>query len=591
MGSLNFKIYRNNGDNSFTDIDFEFTGFQTCDASWGDYDNDGYLDILVSGCNNSYCSNTYYFEAKIYKNNGNDTFTAISSSLTGVRYCSLAWGDYNNDGKLDILLTGSRSTSVSKIYRNDGMISNTIPSIPLNLNSDFFENKITLKWNKASDNETSQDGLSYNVSIGTYPDTIDICSPMADISNGFRRIATMGNSQLDTSYLLNSNNLIVCQEYYYKVQAIDNSFAGSPFSVSSTFFVPLTVDAGDDLSITCGSAANISAISNYNGSGNLSYLWDPSAGLSATNIGNPIATPLVTTKYKVIVTSTDGCEATDSITVVVNNISVDAGNNQSVTCGSSTNLSVTTNYNGLGELSYTWSSSNGLDNSNIQNPTANPIETTTYYVTVTSSEGCEANDSITVFVNPIIIDTGNDKTITCGSSTNLSVSTNYNGSGVLNYFWVPVDGLNDANLQNPVANPLETTKYYLTVTSPEGCESIDSITVFVNPISLNAGNDKTITCSGSTNLTVTSNYAGSGILNYTWYPEVGLSSTSVHNPVASPLETTTYYVTATSTENCSAVDSVTVYVIPLTVNAGIDKTITCGGATIFLHQQIVLAVL
>ncbi len=61
--------------------------------------------------------------SKIYHNNGNNTFTEQTSiSLTGVGYGSAAWGDYDNDGYLDILLTGynEQSISVSKIYHNNG---------------------------------------------------------------------------------------------------------------------------------------------------------------------------------------------------------------------------------------------------------------------------------------------------------------------------------------------------------------------------------------------------------------------------------------------------------------------------------------
>ena len=491
------KIYKNNGNGIFIDINASLYSVCASSSQWGDYDNDGYLDIIIAGYDGSGTI------TNIYKNNDNDVFTDIILEIPGSGLGDVAWADYNNDGLLDVLITGmclegQYAYNFTKIFRNNNTTENSKPNFPTILTTAYQDNKIFLQWNKSNDNETPQYGLSYNVRIGTQPNAIDMCSPIAKILDGYRKIVSLGNSQLDTCYILDASDLIVCKPYYFSVQTIDHCYEGSVLSSEDTFFVPLIIDVGTNLSLTCGG---------------------------------------------------------------------------------STNLSVTTNYNGSGELSYTWHPSNSLDNSNIQNPIANPIETTTYYVTVTSSDGCDENDSITVFVNPIIIDTGIDKTITCGSSTNLTVSTNYNGAGVINYSWNPAYGLNDPSIQNPVANPLETTKYYVTVTSSDGCESADSITVFVNPISLNAGNDKTITCSGSTNLTVTSNYGGSGILNYSWYPEVELSSTSVYNPVASPLETTTYYVTATSTENCSAVDSVTVYVIPLTVNAGIDKTITCGGAT------------
>ena len=60
--------------------------------------------------------------SKIYRNNGDNTFTEQTSiTLTGVNYSSAAWGDYDNDGDLDILLTGyTGSGRISKIYRNNG---------------------------------------------------------------------------------------------------------------------------------------------------------------------------------------------------------------------------------------------------------------------------------------------------------------------------------------------------------------------------------------------------------------------------------------------------------------------------------------
>src|SRR5674476_588950 len=87
-------------------------------VAWGDYNSDGYPDILLTGYNGS------GFVSKIYENNGNGTFaedTTADSLLKGVATGSVAWGDYNSDGRLDILLTGdSGSGYVSKIYKNNG---------------------------------------------------------------------------------------------------------------------------------------------------------------------------------------------------------------------------------------------------------------------------------------------------------------------------------------------------------------------------------------------------------------------------------------------------------------------------------------
>jgi len=68
--------------------------------SWGDYDNDGDLDLALSG-------DTYVISiSRIYRNDGNDTFVDINAGLTGVDPGSLSWGDYDNDGDLDLALAG-----------------------------------------------------------------------------------------------------------------------------------------------------------------------------------------------------------------------------------------------------------------------------------------------------------------------------------------------------------------------------------------------------------------------------------------------------------------------------------------------------
>lgn len=80
------KIYKNNGDKTFT----EQTGISLPDGagSWGDYNNDGFLDILVG--------------SKIYKNNGNETFTEQTDISNIYISDSGNWADFDHDGLLDI---------------------------------------------------------------------------------------------------------------------------------------------------------------------------------------------------------------------------------------------------------------------------------------------------------------------------------------------------------------------------------------------------------------------------------------------------------------------------------------------------------
>jgi hypothetical protein len=109
------KVYHNNGDGTFTDINAGLPGVVDSSVAWGDYDNDGRLDILLTG------SAASGYIAKVYHNNGDGTFTDIGAGLTGVYASSVAWGDYDNDGRLDILLTGSIGypNSIAKVYHNN----------------------------------------------------------------------------------------------------------------------------------------------------------------------------------------------------------------------------------------------------------------------------------------------------------------------------------------------------------------------------------------------------------------------------------------------------------------------------------------
>lgn len=117
-GNLRSKIYQNNQDGSFTDINAGLVGVgkfpRFCSISWGDYDNDGDLDIALAGDSDD------GRVSKIYRND-DGSFIDVNAGIIPVKECALDWGDYNNDGLLDLAITGdSENGPVSRIYRNDG---------------------------------------------------------------------------------------------------------------------------------------------------------------------------------------------------------------------------------------------------------------------------------------------------------------------------------------------------------------------------------------------------------------------------------------------------------------------------------------
>jgi hypothetical protein len=284
-------VYKNNGDNTFSlQMSILLDGVGYSDCEWADFDNDGHLDIILSGATRAFSVWNYPHISQIYKNRGDGTFELFLTPMMGVWDSQIAYGDYDNDGYADIFLTGtytrhilsgnhiSESTSkiyrnmgdeglieaftvpagsgawgdydndgdldliiagsVSKIFRNDNTLPNSIPSTPSNLNANINYNEVTLSWDKSVDNETSQDGLHYNIVIGTSPNGIDILSPMADRTTGFRKVVRKGNSQTNSWTIKN----LPAGTYYWSVQAIDGSFAGSQFADEETFDMPIPVE-------------------------------------------------------------------------------------------------------------------------------------------------------------------------------------------------------------------------------------------------------------------------------------------------------------------------------------------------------------
>src|SRR5437773_5816887 len=94
-------LYHNNRDGTFTKITsgrIVTDGGNSFGAAWGDYDNDGFLDLFVANVNQ---------KNFLYRNNGDGTFTKITSGaiVNDVGYSwGAAWGDYDNDGFLDLFV-------------------------------------------------------------------------------------------------------------------------------------------------------------------------------------------------------------------------------------------------------------------------------------------------------------------------------------------------------------------------------------------------------------------------------------------------------------------------------------------------------
>lgn len=320
----------------------------------------------------------------------------------------------------------------------------------------------------------------------------------------------------------------------YTVTVTDSNGCSNTDDVNVTVDAVPTANAGSDIAICSGNSAGLSA------SGGTSYAWSPSGGLSSTSIYNPTANPSSTTTYTVTVTNVQGCTDSDNIIVTVNPLpSANAGSDDAICFGNSTNLNAT------GGTDYAWSPSGGLSSTSISNPVANPTSTTTYYVTVSDANGCSSTDDVSVTVNPLpAADAGADAAICEGSSVMLGAD------GGTSYVWSPSAGLSDAFISNPTADPAVTTTYTVTVIDANNCSATDDVIITVNLLpTADAGADTTI-CEGNTIV-----LSASGGETYSWNTGDSTSSFSI-----SPSASSTYFVTVTDMNGCSASDDITVNV-------------------------------
>ncbi len=133
-----------------------------------------------------------------------------------------------------------------------------------------------------------------------------------------------------------------------------------------------------------------------NASGGLTYLWSPAAGLSATNIPNPVATPAATTLYTVVATDVNGCKGdTTALVTIVQPIPVITFDT-SIVIGQSVHLDF--NISPSGNYTYVWTPSYLLSCTACPNPTADPLVNTTYTLTVSDKKGCFSTNSTYEFV-------------------------------------------------------------------------------------------------------------------------------------------------------------------------------------------------
>ncbi len=354
-------------------------------------------------------------------------------------------------------------------------------------------------------------------------------------------------------------NLTTSAAGTYTVTNTVAAFNGCP--EATAFFIvtvnPLPVaNAGANQTICANDLVILTA------SGGLSYLW--STGTTGATI---TLNPAITTTYIVTVTNTNGCTASDNVTVTVNPLPVaDAGTNQTICANDLVILTAS------GGLSYLWST--GTSGATI---TLNPATTTTYIVTVTNANGCTDTDNVTVTVNPLptvtiigntSICSGDNASITFNGTPNATVVYTLNDSGVNQTITLNAGGVATLNTGALTA----TTVYNLVSISNPGipaCSQTLTVSVTVSVVS-----PPTALISGSSGICL----GGNADIAFTGTP----NATVIYTVNGGPDQSILLNASGNALFNTGALGATTVYSLVSVITSGLplcSQNLT-GSATI-----------
>ncbi len=318
---------------------------------------------------------------------------------------------------------------------------------------------------------------------------------------------------------------------------------GSNNGCSNQAFATVVVGSMPNLTInpsalTVCSGQNITIVA----SGADSYTW--STGETTSSITRNVTY----STYIHVVGTSNGCSRNlEAFVNVQQNPSISV-NSPSICSGQSATLTTT------GGSVYLWST--GETTSSI---TVNPINTATYSVTGSSSNGCSASlqSTVTVYAVPTVsISVSPSSTICSGTSITLT------GKGANSYTW-------SGGITDGVAFvPATTTTYTLIGGNTNGCTNTAIQLITVNSLPVISVNSATV-CSGQNTL-----LTASGATSYVW------SNSETSNAITiTPIATEAYTVTGTNNTGCTAVatSTVTVYTIPVITISPTNNKICTGG--------------
>lgn len=202
------------------------------------------------------------------------------------------------------------------------------------------------------------------------------------------------------------------------------------------------------------------------------------------------------------------------------------------------------------------------------------------------NNGCTMrSDTLILTVSALPIVTAMNDTAVCkGSKVRLNATVS--GNGPFAYRWTPTPGLDDPNIQSPLATVETLTKFTCTVTDVNGCVGFDTVTVSVHNQPTVTLVRNVLTCVDDSVQIGDTATSGTAPYAYAWTPSVGLSDTTLARPFAAP-RVMVYHVIITDANGCTTTDSVSVglHLKPLPMVVPNGRLVLCGADSIVLRAD------
>lgn len=318
---------------------------------------------------------------------------------------------------------------------------------------------------------------------------------------------------------------------------------------------------------------------NFNGQGFTntnpiaSYTWYFGDGSTANtqNTSHTYASS-GTFNVKLIVTDINGCRDSIVQTVNANVINAFAGNDANICSNININYQLTGSGGNTGDT-YSWQPAVLLNNPTIANPIANIGVDTTFYLTITSANGCIGTDSVRVNLNPVpVISTFSD-TAFCANTT---LQLNSTITGATSYTWSPATAVSNPNIPNPLFTG--TANQTITLSATNGtCTKDSSFAVTIKTLPTVASIPDSTLC-GTQPIVLTT----TGAQTYSWSPATGLSNPNISNPTFTGTANSTYTVTGTTDNGCSSTDMVNITLVAPPIVSSFADTSVCDNIALNL---------